>query len=140
MNKVKLQFQVNSDDGTHETETLWADPVDGDYRLDNIPFIVRGFALGDIVKAVPDGDGLLRCIGLKQASGHSTVRIVLFDKSILNSLRETLRSMDCSSELDGTLLLAVDVPPTVSYSAVRQFLDEKERSGVLEFEEGCLAQ
>jgi hypothetical protein len=137
---VKVLFDIGRDDGTHEVESVWAVPTEGGYRLDNIPFYARGFALGDVVSATPDPDGLLRCTGLVTASRHSTIRLWFADASNVQKVRDDLRAMGCDSELDLPRLVAVDVPPDVPYERIRSYLDDKELASVFEYEEGCLGQ
>lgn len=137
---VKVLFAIGRDDGTHELESVWAVPVTGGYRLDNIPFYARGFAWGDIVSATPDPDGVLRCTGLVTASRHSTIRLWFADSSNVQKVRDELKAMGCDSELDLARLVAVDVPPEASYGRIRDYLDDKERAGAFEYEEGCLGQ
>lgn len=137
---VKILLDVERDDGTHEVESVWAIPEERGYRLDNVPFYARGFAWGDLVSATPDPDGLLRCTGLVAASGHSTIRLWFADTGDVQKVRDALRAMGCDSELDIPRLVAVDVPPDVPYERIRRYLDDKERAGVFEYEEGCLGQ
>lgn len=137
---VKVLFNVERDDGAHEVESLWAISDGEGYRLDNIPFYVRGFALGDIVSAARDSDGALQYTGLISASGHSTIRLWFSDSKDVQGIRDELRGMKCSSELDLSRLVAVDVPPDIPYEIIRDYLDKKERSGIFEYEEGCLGQ
>jgi hypothetical protein len=51
-----------------------------------------------------------------------------------------MRALGCNSELDLPRLVAADVPPNIPYEQIRSYLDEKERAGVFEYEEGCLGQ
>jgi hypothetical protein len=134
----KIAFDLESDDDTREVETLWAVPVEGGYRIDNIPFYVRGIAYGDVVRASPDGDGQLCFEALVSPSGHSTVRLWFANGSDVRDVRDALRELGCGSELDMERLVAVDVPTEVRYTDVISFLDEKERLRVLEYEEGCI--
>lgn len=138
--QVKVLFDIERDDGTHEVESVWASAVEGGYRLDNIPFYARGFAWGDLVSAAPDPDGLLRFTGLVAPSGHSTIRLWFVDASDVQKVRDELRAVGCDTELDLSRLVAVDVPPDIPYKRIRAYLDDKERAGVFEYEEGCLAQ
>lgn len=139
-NHVKVVFDVERDDGSHEMESVWAVAEGEGYRLDNIPFYARGFAWGDVVSATPDPDGLLRCTGLLTASGHSTIRLWFADAGNVQKVRDELRAMGCDSELDLSRLVAVDVPPNIPYARVRSYLDEMERVAVFEYEEGCVGQ
>jgi hypothetical protein len=137
---VKVLLDVERDDGTRDVESVWAEPNERGYKLDNIPFYARDLAWGDTVAATADPDGLLRCTGLVAASGHSTIRLWFTDARDVPKVRDELRSMHCSSELDLLRLVGLDVPPEVPYSGVRDYLNDKERAGVLEYEEACLRQ
>lgn len=137
---VKILFNVERDDETTEIESIWAIPEGDGYRLDNIPFYVRGFAFGDVVSVARDPDGALRCVGLVSASGHSTIRLWFSDAENVQAIRNELRRMKCNSELDLSRLVAVDVPPDIPYEIIKDYFDQKERLGIFEYEEGCLGQ
>jgi hypothetical protein len=137
--QVKVLFDIEDDDGI-SVESLWATQEDAGFRLDNIPFYAAEVALDDVVAVVVDRDGGLRFSGLIKASGHSTVRLWFGRSSDVSDVRARLRGLGCPSELDLDRLLAVDVPPYVSYCVVRSYLDSLEAAGVLEYEEGCVAQ
>lgn len=139
--RLKIRFPFTNSAGQEEIETLWVQPrVDG-YELDNIPFYVKELALGDLVAADSDSDGALWYSGLIEASGHSTIRLWFSSKHDVREVRDRLRGVGCMSELsDLPRLVAVDVPPTVPYSAVKELLDEWETQGTLEYQEACLGQ
>lgn len=137
---VKVNFRVEIDEDSVETESLWALPVSGGYKIDNIPFWARGIACDDVVAATPDDDGILQFAGLIKPSGHSTVRIIFESEADVPVIRESLRRLGCESELDSPRFLAVDIPPEVPYAEIRAYLDEQESAGILEYEEGCLGQ
>jgi Domain of unknown function (DUF4265) len=133
---VKIEFEIEGGD----VETMWAIPLEEGYCIDNIPFYARGVAWGDVVRAVPDSEGRLRFEDLVTPSGHSTVRLWFATAADVIGVRNALRKIGCGSELDLERLVAVDIPAEVEYSAVRTFLDGQEKLGVLEYEEGCIAQ
>ncbi len=137
---VKLLFEVEREDGSVDIESVWAVPVAEGYKIDNIPFYAKEVACNDVVSAATDEDGALRYTGLSVASGHSTIRLWFADESNVAPVREHLRGMGCSSELDLSRLVAVDVPPSVAYPDVRAYLDEQEAAGIFEYEEACLGQ
>lgn len=139
-NLVKVLLDIQRDDGSTELESVWAIQVETGYRLDNIPFYARGYAWGDVVAASLDPGGILRCNGLVSASAHSTIRLWFADEGQVQRVRDELRSMGCGSELDSARLVAVDVPRSVSYLVVRDYLEGQHRLGVLEYEEACLGQ
>jgi hypothetical protein len=136
---AKIAFKLDlDDDGIQEVETLWAVPTEVGYRIDNIPFYVRGVAWGDIVSAIRDDDGLLNYVKVIVPSGHSTVRLWFASASDVQGVRDALRALGCGSELNRERLVAVDIPREVRYSEITAFLEEKESLGVLEYEEGCI--
>ena len=139
---VKLSLPVEGDDGSFDIESVWATAEDTGYRIDNIPFYVRGYAWGDVISAMPDPDGMLRVTRLVTASGHSTVRLWFGEDHVgdVQKVRDKLRAMRCDSEVDLARLVAVDIPPDVPYAQIRQYLEELVRTGVLEYEEACLGQ
>ena len=137
---VKILFEIEGENGSIETESLWAIPVEAGYKIDNIPFYARDVALDDVVQAEPDDDGMLRYTGLVEASGHSTVRLWFSDTKQVASVREVLRQMGCVSEVDLARLVAVDVPERIPYAKVRAYLDIQENAGILDYEESCMAE
>jgi hypothetical protein len=137
---VKVLFEVKNEDGTIEIESVWATPVPDGYKVDNIPFYARDVACNDVVAVKADEDGALRYAGLRVASGHSTIRLWFANEATVAPVREHLRTMGCSSELDLSRLVAVDVPPSVPYPGVRVYLDAQEAAGIFEYEEACLGQ
>jgi hypothetical protein len=141
---VKINFRLDRDsdgDPPQDVESLWAVRVGNDsYRLDNVPFFVTGVSSDDIVRA-KDESGVLLFAGLVEAGGHSTVRVLISNSDETQAVRDELRARGCSSE--GTNipgLVAVDIPPSVRYAEVREFLMAGERNGRWEFEEGCVAE
>lgn len=139
-NHVKVLFEVENADGSVEIESVWAVPVENGYQIDNVPFYAKEVAYNDIVSAEPDGDGMLRFTGLVSASGHSTVRLWFANEADVAQVRNAFRGMGCSSELDLSRLVAVDIPLSVPYERVRTYLDQQESAGIFEYEEACLGQ
>ena len=137
---VKVLFDVENEKGEVLIESLWAIPVSNGYELDNIPFHAREVACHDVVSAQADDGGALRYTGLNVASGHSTIRLWFADNSDVPAVRNHLREMGCSSELDVPRLVAVDVPPSIPYAKVRAYLDQQEAAKVFEYEEACIGQ
>lgn len=139
-NHVKILFEIENESGQVEVESVWAVPVSTGYRIDNIPFYAKEVAHNDIVMAEPDQDGMLRFIGLVAPSGHSTIRLWFANEADVAAVRDALRRMGCPSELDLSRLVAVDIPPSIPYPRVRDYLDQQERAGIFEYEEACLGQ
>jgi hypothetical protein len=142
---VKIKFILPQEpDGypLDQFESVWAVPEGSSYRIDNIPFFVRGVACGDLVSVSKQGDEI--CYrGLDSAGGHSTVRVLVTDEADapVRQVRDELRQLGCPSELSHVPgLIAVDVPPHVNYDNLRKFLDTGESEGRWEYEEGCVAR
>lgn len=139
-NHVKILFEFGNAHGDVNVESVWAIPVEQGYQIDNIPFYAKEVACNDVVSASSDEEGLLYFTGLIKASGHSTIRLWFESRVDVAEVRDTLREMGCSSELDLPRLVAVDIPPSVPYERVRTYFDQLECAGVLEYEEACLGQ
>lgn len=137
---IKLLVEYEDGDESVGIESLWTRPVDGGYEIDNIPFYAKSLAVGDIVTATPDSDGLLKLNRVVKESGHSTVRLWFSDAKDVAEVRAELKARGCPSEVDIERLVAVDVPPGVPYREIRQYLDEREGEGLFEYQEACLAQ
>lgn len=137
--RVKVFFTIQSDDSNEtETESLWAIPFDGGYKLDNIPFYANGVALDDVV-SVEEVDGCLCATELLRPSGHSTLRIWFTSNDNIEPTREHLRKLGCASEIsDLPRLIAVDVPPTVEYSDIKRFLDDGVLERKWDYQESCI--
>ena len=113
---AKVRFIYENSDGGTEVESMWTIEREDGYEIDNIPFFAKSLAVGDLVAARRDKDGLL-----------------WFARMI------RLGRMGCESELsDIPELVAVDIPPTVKYEEVKSLLDEGEREGCFEYQEACI--
>jgi Domain of unknown function (DUF4265) len=136
--QAKILFYGDSEDAF--VESVWATRQGDYYQLDNIPFYARGFAWLDIVRVEVEADGALRCNGLVTASGNSTIRLWFSSANEVSRVRSELKAMGCDSELNADRLVAVNVPSTSPYFAVKSYFDEGEQLNIFEYEEGCLAQ
>ena len=142
--RTKISFRLERDSDDYppaDWEYVWAKHAGDDlYEIDNIPFFAKSVALGDRVRARQVGSELT-FMELVEASGHSTVRVLMRDPSGTQALRDELRKLGCESELSHIKgLISVDVPPNVDYSTIRVLLDRREQNGVLEYEEAALGQ
>ena len=136
--KVLIEHE-GAEPGTVEYEGVWAIPVEGGYRIRNIPVYSYSLALDDVISADRDEYGGLRYRGLVKPSRHSTVRLLFKHETHTPRVREELRHMGCESELGTSpLRIGVDVPPSVSFEEIRQYLDRGEESGIFSYEEACL--
>lgn len=137
--KVCVRFETGTP-GEYEVESMWAIPTPDGYQLDNIPMYALSLALGDVVRASPDEDGMLLYDALQRASGHSTVRVWVADEQRAKELRDVFRALGCASELsEQPRLFAIDIPPDVPYAKVKAVLDSHQAADALDYEEACLA-
>lgn len=122
----KVRFTFQNTEGGDEVESMWCVEREGGYEIDNIPFYVTELACGDIVGVRQDEDGLLWFDGLRQPSGHSTIRIAFNHEEDVGRVRAQLRELGCDSEIsDLKELVAVDVPPEVAYERVKKNFSTK---------------
>ena len=141
---VKVAVALEKDEEDYPPagyENLWAMPAgEGLFRIANIPFFARSIALGDIVSAVPE-QGLLCFKEVIQPSGHSTLRLIVYDEAEVTSIIEHFTQLGCESErshIPG--LIALDVPPSISLAILKQELDAGHTQERWDYEEACLGQ
>lgn len=93
-----------------DREQLYAWPTSDGYELDNVPFFVKGLAVGDVVAASMADGGRLAFDRVVKRSGHSTFRIWLTEPTAIRVL-DDLRRLGCAAEVTLERLIAIDVPP-----------------------------
>ncbi len=139
--KVIVKLERDEDDYPPvDYEGLWARPLgEGLFQIDNVPFFATGIAFGDVVSAVSEQQEL-RFREVVRPSGHSTLRLIVYDEKEVSSVQALLEKLGCvieRSHIPG--LISVDVPPTVSLAVLRPLLDEGEATERWGYEEACLA-
>ena len=135
---VKLHFEVASEEADCTIESLWAIPKGkGRFKIDNIPFYIKNFALNDIVSA-KELHGCLYAQKLLEASKHSTIRIWFSNEKYVQPTGDGLLAMGCDYEVsDLSRLIAVDIPPNISYEGIKSYLDSGIKKNILDYEESC---
>jgi len=125
---VRFLFKLEKEEEDYppvDYERLWARPLgEGLFEIDNIPFFVRGISAGDVV-AAQSGDGEMVFSELVRASVSSTLRIIVFDATQVQGVRRRLQELGCSTELNVSKMLGVDVPSRIDLQAVRTRLMEE---------------
>ena len=139
-NFVKAFVDLEQDESGYPPvarESLWVSPVEGDvYTIENVPFFIRGLALGDRV-LVGHEDAGMRITSIVAESGHGTVRILFSDAASVQATRDELKLLGCSSELSHLpRLVAVDIPPDADRQKVQKYLDEGEAGQRWQYEVG----
>lgn len=120
-------------------ESAWVKIEKENFILDNILFYAKEYSLGDKI-LVKEQSGEFYANGVVSESGHSTIRILFSSLEQVGLVREQFNNMGCASELSNIeKLIAVDIPPTVSYTKIANYLDKKEKDGELEYEEACIS-
>jgi hypothetical protein len=137
---VKITIPLPKDNlARADTESVWAQPrSDGTYVVSNIPFYARGISRGDVVAAEPE-DGILKFRRVIQHGGHSTYRIYANQgraAPAVATLLQALTKLHCEIEPATGELIAVDVLPEADIYEVYSTLEEAERSGAVDFQEG----
>lgn len=145
MSPVKIHFHLEQDEDGYPpiaVESLWAEPgpKPSEYVIDNVPFFVREATIGDTV-LVRNEDGGYWFDRLLSRSLNSLIRVVFFDRDIINAVSEKLTEMGCSTEyLREHNLMAVNIPSSVTLGDVQAYLQSEAGVGRIDFEEPILRQ
>jgi Domain of unknown function (DUF4265) len=135
--RSRVRFMLE-DTSLGDAETLWARPLPGEKaELDNIPLLVFGVSLGDVVN-VEEDDGWLVYRGVAERGGHSTYRVMLEepgDPETQERFRELI-TRGCSYESLTPRFVAIDVPPATDIFTVYSLLERGMDDGLWTFEEG----
>lgn len=140
-NYIKVKFILQQDEDGYPpstVETVWAETTANGFVIANIPFFALGVSEGDIVE-IEHANGENIFTGVVSYSGHSTVRIVVFDLSNVDDVCQHLIGLGClieKSHIPG--LLAVDIPPEVDTDVLRQYLAEGEEAEFFSYEEAAV--
>jgi len=141
-NHVKIGFYLEQDeDGWPPAtrENMWAvDLGDGRYRIDNIPFYVRGISNGDLVAAITEEDGRLVFSELIEASSNSTFLLIVSNEDEVSDVRKMFRDLGCPSGLASHGLISLHIPGSVTMKPVATLIEQGEEDGRWSFEEGVL--
>ena len=139
--------QVASNSLGFKTERLWAKKLQtNQFQVKNIPFYVKGISYGDIIEGKEISEDVFEFVKIIKYSGHSTFRIyvnndVLNKEKVLRNIINELNDMGVKTEgLEDSILTAIDVPSNVDISKVGQYLNDKYRIGLLDYEESSIPQ
>jgi hypothetical protein len=139
---AKIVFTL-PDDAPSATESLWAKSLgNGLYEIDNTPWYVRGYALGDIVRCEEQDGELPLARELVNASGNLTVRVFVpagpEREMRKQRITDTLRGYGCMFEGMGVDkgLIAVTIASTSDRGVILQYLNELEVSKKAYWESG----
>jgi hypothetical protein len=137
----KVIFYIEQDEDGYppfNCETLWVHQITPErFQIDNIPFFVKSISYKDVI-SVQLEEGYLYFEEIVSPSNHSTIRVIVFNEMNVDSLRQSLIRLGCSSELNKTKLISVDIPPEVNYSKVIELLEKGEEDEIWEYEEAAI--
>lgn len=123
---VKVKF-VDGDD----IETLWAVALGNNlFRLDNSPFYAYRVSWQDILEATEEAEDFYEFVRVVEKSGNRTVRIIFQNfsgndergKQILSDIK----NLGCSYEGANSKLISINIPSTVSFESVVNYLSEQK--------------
>ena len=135
MNKLILTYHLPN--GEIARESIWVKPVGAHYQVDNIPFFAPGIAANDIVSAEAE-NGELHFEELITPSGHSTIQVVMFEMEEKDRITRQIEHLNCSWE-GFKRMIAIDIPVSLEYKPVKDFLESEQNKQVLDYKEACLS-
>lgn len=123
-------------------ESMWAQVIDqeqGLYQLDNVPFFVTSYSLGDIVLVETEDEQLI-VKGLEKESGNSTLQIMMMQADMKSAVQQALEKLGCDWEESHLPdYFSVNVPSAITYAPVSRYLKKAKKQGLLAYREACLA-
>lgn len=135
---IKVLFKHDAFE-TESYESAWVKVENDTYILDNILFYAKEYSCGDTISVIKVGDEY-HVAGLIKESGHTTIRMLIEDVSKVGEIRNEIKELGCSSEGSNIdMLISVDVPSSVSYPKVLEYLDAGENNGLWGYEEACIS-
>jgi len=137
----KVIFNLDKDEDDYppfDWEILWAYQINPEqFQIDSIPFFAKGISYKDVV-SVQRKEGELYFEKIINFSNHSTIRVIVFNEMKVDFLRQSLNYLGCSSELNKTKLVSVNIPPEVNFSMVIELLTKGEKEKLWEYEEAAI--
>ena len=141
-NKILLELKRDEDGYPPDRwESLWADTLEDHlYRVDNIPFYVKGISSGDVISAeLIDGQLVFR--GLVRPSGNSVLRLYIFQADDVPAARKEFNSLGCESELlNVQRLFAVEIPAGIAFAPIARLVQEGVGRDRWDYEIGVIRQ
>lgn len=141
---VEIWFRIEKDkDGyprTKNWEQLLAWPIleRADYfRIESIPFFVKGISRGDIVRAkgsqnseIQEGE-FFEFESLVERGGHNTYRLLLREKRPNDPefTEKELLEKGLAVEINDGDFVAIDVPPSANQKEIDDYLVKESESG-----------
>lgn len=145
--KAKIIFLLESDENGFppiRAETINASRLpSGQFEIENAPFFVENVSFGDIVEASLTDDATCFMFDrVVEKSQFTSLSIIILDQDMDAFLMTFFRGLDCVleyGEFGVYRVLAVAVPPTANYRAIRVELARLEDQGLISFAELAVA-
>src|SRR5437763_1464201 len=135
MSDAKINFKLEKDEDGFppvETESLWANRSPQGYIIDNIPFFTKDAINGDLVSVQTHKDGSLWFDKCVHKSGNSLIRLIFFDEISFEEVMDKIKEMGCGTEfLTAYRMMSIDIPSSVNYSDVLDYIKMKEKDGIM---------
>jgi hypothetical protein len=143
----RMRFDLDIEDNWPPVavETLWVEAVENArFRIDSIPFLVRGIAINDIVEGREDSadtpSAPLRFSRRIEPGGHSTIQVIVVADEVTSAVTHEVVKAGC--RIEGSpwpSLFSIDIPDGKLIDAVHNLLRIRAALGQLEYEDACLA-
>lgn len=144
--KVHVRLAVEGSWPPVDFEELTAKPL-GDHRYELVspPAFAKRLAVGDVVRVVHYGTPEQPWVdSVIDSSGHSTVRVIFFQKAGREPEDHLRRELDRMGvqihETSFRGMIALDIPGEVNYDSVSAILKEGESRKFWEFDEGGISR
>jgi hypothetical protein len=129
---AKVLFRVPEEDGSSQTETLWAISLGNDeYKLDNSPFYAYSVSWDDIVYAPYDpAEEFPTYQRVVKKSGNRTVRVIfeppVEEGNTSDQVLQGLVALGCSYEGANRGYMSINIPPEIELNQIREYLVARE--------------
>jgi hypothetical protein len=141
MKTVKLNFILEVEDGFPPigVETLNARACDdGMFEILNTPFFIKEIAYNDIVSAKKNAFGRLEFSECVKQSNFKAISIIFWTDEVRDRIINEFQNKSCIieyGEFPGYHMLAIAIPHTTDYTAIKSSLDAYESDGDLSYSE-----
>ena len=110
----------------------------GTYEIISVPFFAKHLAIGDLV-TVENDEGVHYFDSIAKRSGHSTVRLLFKTEGDISKATDDLQHLGTKVyRYRESVLLGIDIPPSVNYQNIKEYLKQGEKVSKWEYEEACL--
>nr|WP_160250268.1 DUF4265 domain-containing protein [Mixta theicola] len=141
MEKIFFNLTVVDDYPPVSTESLWAEKLtSGNYRIQNIPFYSKDVSFNDVISVKKGQDGECLFHKIVRYSGNSTLRVIFFEKEVIEKVINKLVRLGCSWESMNDTFYSINVPHDSNLNKVIKYLENISLQEELDYEYGNLEQ